>query len=394
MVGHKSRNPGENKETGKDEKTATIEIKSAQDFISHVGRTSDRLKHRKLLNLAGAAAAVYMAISPVAFAGQPLHESGYNKQDIAALDKLMRSDAAYSARGESVTKGLPTNEIVGVVNINKLKGSSSEMLDGGRTANGASVQLNTYVHLVSSGGGSSWIWVQNGVQIFIHGDKGSERPSYTYGSISEIFKDSLKLDVKAEEGKKLTQKDFDKLRLNGMSGRGILTDSEGAIPTYIYSDYQVYKEGDRWGIRGGDTRTSNRIRFAVDIRVIEKQDIAYINFGIVPVNGNVLDWNKEVKFDTVSYRIKGLKSAKIEFGKLKDTGLVIAGVGGGAYFHAEEITGAFSMYEKEAGSFVPLAVSGNSDWNTGEQDVGVRSVRLNSYTVELIKAKKASKAGN
>ena len=393
MVGYKSRIPVEKDENV--EKAKTAEIKSAHDFISHVGRTSDRLKHRKLLDLAGAAAAVYMAASPIAFAaGQPLHESGYSKQDIAALDKLMRSEAVYSAKGESVTNGLPTNEILGVVNIDRLKGISSQMLDGGRTANGASVQLNTYVHIVSSGGGSSWIWVQNGVQIFIHGDKVSERLSYTYGSISQIFKDNLKLDAKAEEGKRLTQKDFDKLRLKGMSGRGVLTDSEGAIPTYVYSDYKVYKEGDRWGIRGGDTRTSDRIRFAVDIRVTEKQDIAYINFSIVPVKGDALDWNKEVKFDTVSYRVKGLKSAKIEFGKLKDTGLVIAGVGGGAYFHAEEITGSFSTYEKEAGRFVPLAVSGNSDWNTGEHDVGVRSVRLNSYTVELVKAKKATNPGD
>jgi hypothetical protein len=401
MVGHRFRkSAAEKKEADREEKEYKIvkaaEINSAQDFISHVGRTSDRLDkgHRKALNLAGAAVAVYMALSPIAFAGQSLHEPAYSKQDIEALDKLMRSDAKYSARGESVEKGSPTNEILGVVNIDKLKGISSEMLNGGRTVNGASVQLNTYVHVISSGGGSRWIWVQNGVQIFIHGNKELQKPSYTYGSISEIFKDSINLDVKIAEGKELTQKDFNKLNLNGMHGKGIITDSAGVIPTYVYSDYKAYKENGRLGIRGGDTRTSDRIRFAIDIRVTEKQDIAYLNFGIIPVNGNTLDWSKEVEFDTVSYKVQGLKSAKIEFGKLKDTGLVIAGIGGGTYFHAKEITGAFTMYEREAGRFVPLAVSGNSDWSTGEHDIGVHSIRLNSYTVELIKAKKESSAGN
>ncbi len=413
MVGHKSKK--RNRENG-------LEISSSQDlvsriggtrsrigietelddksewtksFIRHAGRVSDRVydsKKRKLLNLAGAAAVAYMAISPVAFAGQAVNEPGYSQHDITVLTKFMKSNAKYSAKGESVTNGRATEEIVGIVDINRLKGYSSEMLNGGRTVNGASVQLNTYVHLISGNGKGQWLWVQNGIQVFIKGDRKFETPLYTYGSVSEIFKDSIRFDAQAAEGKTVTQQEFNSLKLSGLSGKGKITKSSGIVPTYLYPDYSSGKENGRWTISGGDTQSSRVIRFALDIRVAEKQDIVYLNFGIAPLKNYKPDWKKEVVFDTVSYKMHGLRSAKIEFDKLHDTGLVVTGIGGGSYFHAKEISGYVGVEEKNKGRLVPMAVGGNADWSTGESTVGVRSVKLNSYAVELVTAKNGSAA--
>lgn len=378
---------------------AELEGKSegAKSFIQHVGHVSDRIndsKRRKMLSLAGAAAAAYMAISPAAFAGQSVNEPGYSRQEIAVLTKFIKNDSKYAARGEEITKAASTNEVVGIVDINRLKGYSSEMFNGGRVVKGASVQLNTYVHLVSGSGKNQWLWVQDGVQIFIHSNKKHEVPTYTYGSISEVFKDSLKFDAQAIEGKAPTQKEFNSLKLNGLAGKGNATKSFGVLPTYVYSDYNPSKENGKWTISGGDVQTSKAIRFALDIRVAERQDLVYLNFGIAPLKNGRPDWGKEVVFDIVSYRVQGLKSANIEFNKLRDTGLLVTGIGGGSYFHAKEISGTLSMAEKRQGILVPLAVNGTTDWSTGEHTLGVRSVRLSSSTVELVTTGKNKNAKN
>ena len=324
-------------------KEADLEGKSegARSFIQHVGHVSDRIndsKRRKVMSLAGAVAAAYMAISPAAFAGQAVHEPGYSRREIAVLTKFIKNDSKYAAKGEEITTAASTDEVVGIVDMNRLKGYSSEMFNGGRAVNGASVQLNTYVHLVSGSGKNQWLWVQDGVQIFIHGDKKHGVPTYTYGSISEVFKDSLRYDAEAMGGRVPTQKEFDSLKLNGMTGKGKTTKASGIIvPSYVYSDYNSGKDNGKWTISGGDVQTSKAIRFALDIGVAERQDLVYLNFGIAPLKNGRPDWGKEVVFDIVSYRVQGLKSANIEFNRLRDTGLVVTGIGGGAYFHAKEI---------------------------------------------------------
>ena len=365
----------------------------AREFIEKAGRVSDRLGKRrdKILNLAGAAAAVYIAMLPAAFAGQNVSESGYVQQETTVLEKFIKTDTKYSAKGEEVTRGRATDQIVGIVNINRLKGNSSETINGGRTVNGASVQLNTYVSIIGNNG-KERLWVQNGVQVFIHGNRKSEKPSYTYGSISEIFKNSFKADVQAIEGKPVSQQELNGLRLNGIAGRGKTALSMGAEPTYIYPDYTPAKKNGKWTIGGGDTKTSDSLRFALDIKVKERQDIVYLNFGIAPLKNNKPEFNKEVNFDTVSYKVPGLKSAKIEFGKIYDTGLIIAGIGGGSYFHAKEVKGFLSIEERKGRNLVPLKVGGNFDWSTAESTIGVLSIKLNSHTVEIVTAKSGKTA--
>ncbi len=372
------------------ESELAVKNKEVEKSIRHAERTSDHLHipHKsRLLHLAGIAAAAYIAASPIAFAGQSVHESGYRKRDAAVISKFIKNNAKYSSKGENVTGGIPTDEVVGIVDINRLSGYSSERLHGGKTVNGASVQLNTYVHIVSNNGVGQWLWVQDGVQIFMNNNRGPGRPSYTYGSISEIFRDSLRLDTDIVDGKSLTQKNLNSLKLRGISGRGGVDKASGIMSTYLFADYAPGKENGKWTISSGDTKTSNVIRFALDVKVTEKQDLVHLNFGIVPFRNGSPDWVREVTFDTVSYKVKGLKSARIAFNKLHDTGLVVAGIGGGSYFHAKKISGSLNIYEKDMGRLAPLKVSGISDWSTGEGAVGVHSVKLNSYTVELITAK-------
>lgn len=460
-VGHKSRSPGEREETGKVERTKTVEINSAQDFFSHVGstrkkignpaeledksktakdliehvgRVSDRLNLRRVMPVV-IATAIYLGPNAV-LAGQTV------KQDRLTPSSVVRSigrEPRYEARGEAVIKGKPTEEVVGMINLKSVKGYSVIEEKGKKVrSQGESIQLNTYVHIVSSGGKEQNLWVQDDVQIAkikMNNDKRYEfwkdaGPRYEYMEGSEIFKSGVSFAKELVSSGSVTPKTLSQLvELNGIKGNGDLTYYK-EVPTYHYSSMAGRYAGDfkialvinvstgkqqhvdsekvpapksvtNFPLPPGVVAEVKKYKEASiameakeEAKEREKQEMVYLNFGIAPVKNGEPDLKKMVTFDRVSYYVHGLESADIKFGKFHDTALVLAGVGKGAYFHAKQVSGSFSMLEKVEGKLVPLKVSGNRDWSTDEQVIGVRSVRLNSYTVELMKAKKGDSAGN
>lgn len=461
VVGHKSRSPGEREETGKGEKAKAAEINSAQDFFSHVGstrkkidnpagfdgksktakdliehvgRVSDRLNLRGVMPVVIATA---MCLGPNAvLAGQTVKQDGLTP---AAVVRSIGKDPRYEARGEAVIKGKPTEEIVGVVNLKSIKGYSAIEEKGKKVrSHDESIQLNTYVHIVSDGGKEQNLWVQDTVQIAknkMNNDKHYEfwkdaGPRYEYFEGSDIFKSAVSVAKELASSGSFTPKMLDKLELNGIKGgNGDMTYYKG-IPAYHYSSMGGRYAGDFKvalviNVSTGKQRHTDSEKVSAPKNVTdfslypavaaeakkyekayiamvakeeakerEKQETVYINFSIAPVKNGEPDLKKMVTFDRVSYYVHGLGSADIKFGRFHDTALVLAGVGNGAYFHAKQVSGSFSMLEKVEGRLVPLKVSGGRDWTTDEGDVGVRSMRLNSYTVELIKAKKGGSAGN
>ncbi len=279
----------------------------------------------------------------------------------AMENNMTRPDQAV---GITVTKAKPANEIVGVVNLEKVEGNSYLRTEGGvyEDRNAFSVQLNTYVHVKTGGlfGRDTVLWVQDVVRAGTFADGKLQVSSEIYKNVNQPITDTaMMLGVVGASD-----------HIGKVRGRGKIGRDHNNMQTYEYTATE------------GSLKLP--IHMALDIKAEKVRNNVKIDFSYVPIVEGRPDWKREVTFDTVEYDVgKRIESVKMEFSKSDDTGLTISGFGSSAVFYAQKLEGSFAMYAKEGGKLVGLPLGGKTDHSTGEGSVNVHSIQVYSNAVTI-----------
>lgn len=387
----------------------SVKSTGAKEFIERVGKTSDRIhdsstaeskeweenrrrERRREIALGTVTGAVTVAF--IMLMPREYHMAKWGDRAMfneAVAKSIMQLETRkHQAIGESVSSGLPTTRGVAKINIDKIKGYSAVRENGHwyELGDSYSTQFNINLGIITknkerNAERGEVLWLQDAFQSY----RGKAMiTSEIYHGTVQITREELdrKREMEGDaidyglslglfgSGTKEISSPVD--ILHGIKGKGSIT---GDSKRLGYDTYRYTKT---------ISEPTDKVHLALDIRTAVKgPHEVEISFGYAPIEkGGKVDWKKEVTFDNVTYHVKDtVVGARMDFSKVYDAGLTVAGFSDRGFFYAQKLSGRLGLYEEEKGKLVALPISGFTDYSTGEYTYNVKSMVIHKGVVKI-----------